>query len=241
MLRKPVSRVLVAACLACSAAIPIHSTHAQIAVFDNANFSQNLLTAARALQQINNQIRSLQNQAQMLADMARNLQSLNFSSLDQMVSTLTQVSRLMDQGQGIAFDVSATVSAFAKLYPQQYSATVGTNQLFADAHQRWQNSMNAFQQTLTVQAQVARNVEADTSTLAGLVNASQAAVGSLQAQHAMNQLIALSVKQQLQVQSLMAAQYRATSLEQARDAESEEAARAAFDNFLGSGTPYTPQ
>lgn len=241
MLHKPIVRALVAACLACSTAIPIHSAQAQVAVFDGANFSQNLLTAARALQQINNQIQSLQNQAQMLANMARNLQSLNFSSLNGMVSTLTQVSRLMDQGQGIAFDVAATETAFAKLYPQQYTATTGTNQLFADAHQRWQNSMSAFQQTLTVQAQVARNVEADTATLAGLVNASQGAVGSLQAQQAMNQLIALSVKQQLQVQSLMAAQYRATSLEQARDAESEEAARAAFNNFLGSGTAYTPQ
>ncbi|MEA2669187.1 MAG: type secretion system protein TrbJ, partial [Chloroflexota bacterium] len=36
---------------------------AQMTVFDPSNYSQNVLTAARALQQVNNQIQSLQNQA----------------------------------------------------------------------------------------------------------------------------------------------------------------------------------
>jgi len=39
---------------------------AQVVVFDPNNYAQNVLTAARALQQINNQITSLQNQMQML-------------------------------------------------------------------------------------------------------------------------------------------------------------------------------
>ena len=36
---------------------------AQWVVYDPTNFSQNVLTAARSLQQINNQIQSLQNEA----------------------------------------------------------------------------------------------------------------------------------------------------------------------------------
>ena len=47
--------------------------HAQWTVFDPSNFSQNVLTAARTLQQINNQITSLQNEAQGLINQARNL------------------------------------------------------------------------------------------------------------------------------------------------------------------------
>src|SRR3546814_8065019 len=39
---------------------------AQLIVYDPTNYAQNLLSATRALQQINNQITSLQNQAQML-------------------------------------------------------------------------------------------------------------------------------------------------------------------------------
>src|SRR6266567_4058773 len=53
---------------------------AQLIVFDPNNYAQNVLTAARALQQINNQIVSLQNQAQMLINQAKNLATLPFSS-----------------------------------------------------------------------------------------------------------------------------------------------------------------
>jgi P-type conjugative transfer protein TrbJ len=73
------------------------------------------------------------------------------------------------------------------------------------------------------------------------VNASQGAVGALQAQQATNQLIALSTKQQLQIQTLMAAQYRASAVEQARNAEAEEEARAATTLFLGTSNAYAPQ
>lgn len=213
---------------------------AQYPVLDSSNLIQNTLTAARTLQQINNQVQELQNQVVMLANQARNLTSLNYSSLNQLTSTMGQISTLMDQAQGIAFNVTATQTAFAQQYPQQYSTSVTGDQLMADAHQRWQNSMDAFQQTMAVQAQVATNVESDTSTLSTLVNTSQGAVGSLQAQQAANQLLALSIKQQLQVQSLMAAQYRAQALEAARNAESQEQARTAVQKFLGTGNAYTP-
>ena len=42
-------------------------------MFDPANFQRNLLTAARALEQINNQVRVLQNQVLMIARMDQNL------------------------------------------------------------------------------------------------------------------------------------------------------------------------
>ena len=46
---------------------------AQLTVFDPSNFQQNLLSAARALEQINNQVRQLQAQAQMILRMDQNL------------------------------------------------------------------------------------------------------------------------------------------------------------------------
>src|SRR3546814_8021773 len=57
------------------------AARAQVAVFDPANFQQNLLTAARTLEQINNQVRSLQNETQMLVNQGRNLPELDFSAL----------------------------------------------------------------------------------------------------------------------------------------------------------------
>ena len=213
---------------------------AQWAVFDASNFAENMLTAARALQQINNQIQSLQNEATMLENMGRNLQPLNMSSLGQMTSALSQINVLMNQADGIAFTVNATDAAFQRQFPSQYGA-VTTDQTLADARTRWQNSMSAYRQTMLVQAQVDQNVQADSATLSDLVTASQGAVGSLQASQAANQLIALSTKQQMQIETLMAAQYRAEALDQARKAQSEAAAQATTTQFLGSGTAYTPQ
>ena len=54
---------------------------AQMTVFDPSNFSQNMLTAARTLQQVNNGIQSLQNEAMSLINKARNLASLPYLSL----------------------------------------------------------------------------------------------------------------------------------------------------------------
>ena len=239
MTRKKLATLLLATTLALSGmAAP---ATAQWAVFDGANYAQNVLEAARALQQINNQIQSLQNEANMLMNMGKNLKSLNVSSLGSIVSDLTQISTLMNQAQGISFNVNASQTAFAQTYPQNYAASTTSGTLAGDALKRWQDAMAAFRQTLSVQSQVAQNVQSDTATLTQLVTASQGAVGSLQVSQATNQLLALSIKQQLQIQSMMAAQYRASSLEQGRSAESETQSQAAFSNFIGSGQAYTPQ
>lgn len=236
---KTIPRIFVSATVA-SLLLGATPAISQWAVFDAHNYAQNVLEAARALQQINNQIRQLQNQALMLQNMGLNLKSLNISQLSAMLGDLSQISGLMNQAQGIAFDVKATQAAFSQSYPQSYSQSVTNAQLAGDAHQRWLDTMAAFQKTLTVQAQVAKNVQADSAQLSTLTNASQNAVGNLEVSQATNQLLALSVKQQLQIQNLMAAQNRATALEQARKAESEEEAHAAFDKFLGSNNAYTP-
>ena len=74
-----------------------------------------------------------------------------------------------------------------------------------------------------------------------LIFSGQALGNPINAQQATNQLVALSAKQQLQIQNLMAAQYRAEAMDQARKAETEQAARTATDRFLGPGHAYTPE
>ncbi|MFX7052587.1 P-type conjugative transfer protein TrbJ, partial [Acinetobacter baumannii] len=53
-------------------------------VFDPTHYAQNILTAARELQQVNNEIQMLENQATSLINQARNLASLPYSSLTQL-------------------------------------------------------------------------------------------------------------------------------------------------------------
>jgi P-type conjugative transfer protein TrbJ len=238
MKRKLLSILLATTLSVGAVALP---AHAQMAVFDGSNLAQNVLQAARALQQINNQIQQLQNEATMLQNMGKNLTSLNTSQLSTMISALTQISNLMNQGNGIAFNVSSTNSAWNTSFPGSYATGTTSSVLASSAQTRWQQAMAAYQQTLQVQAQVAQNVQSDATTLSSLVNTSQGAVGNLQVLQATNQLLALATKQQLQVQNLMAAQYRANSLDTARKAEDETAAQTEFTTFLGSNTAYTPQ
>lgn len=209
-------------------------------VFDPTNYAQNLLQAARALEQIQNQVKSLQNETQMLTNMALNLKQLDVTSLGEITGALRRIDRLMSQAGGIAFDVQETTVALQRQFPKEYNAAT-TDEAVSDALTRWRSAMDAYRHTMTVQAQVVENVQADSATLAQLVAASDSAVGSLQAQQATNQLVALSAKQQLQIQNLMAAQYRAEALDEARKAEAEQAARTATDRFLGPGHAYTSQ
>lgn len=212
-----------------------------IVVFDPSNYSQNVLTAARTLQQINNQIRSLQNQAQSLINQAKNLSTIGFPELEAITQTLRQIDQLMGQAQAIQFRVANLDQQFRALYPQSFDRALTSNQRVIAAKARLDTSMAAYKQTMGVQSQVVENVQADTQTLRGIVARSQGAEGALQAQQATNQLLALTAKQQFQIQTLMASQYRAQAIEQARRVQSETEARAATTKFLGSGSAYSPQ
>lgn len=218
------------------------STPAQaLTVFDPSNYSQNLLTAARTLAQINNQIRSLQNEATMLTNMGKNLTRIDFPELQAITRNLQQIDRLMGQAQGIRFQVSGIDEQFNRLFPQSFGQALRTDQQVIAARTRLDTEMSAYQQTMTIQAQVVESVAADAQTLSALVAKSQGAEGSLQAQQATNQLLALTAKQQFQLQTMMAAQYRAETIERARRAQAAIDARASTKRFLGSGAAYTPQ
>ncbi|EVT87863.1 conjugal transfer protein TrbJ [Pseudomonas aeruginosa VRFPA09] len=209
-------------------------------VFDPSNFVQNTLTAIRTLEQINNQINQLQNEAQMLTNQARNLTSLDFNIVNRLRSTLATTERLIAEAQGLAYDVQNLDQEFARLYPEQYAATVSGNQMYQDAQERWKHTLNGLHTAMRMQAQVSENLREDESALADLVGQSQSATGALQAMQATNQLLALQAKQTIQAQQLQLTQERAASLELARQAAEIERSREVRRRFLGEGTPYTP-
>ena len=210
-------------------------------VYDPSNYAQNVLTAARTLEQINNQIRMLQNQAQSLINQAKNLTTISFPELQALKQTMQQIDQLMGQAQGIQFKVASLDQQFRSLYPDSFAQSLTTSQQVQGARERMDTARAAFEQTMTVQAQVVENIAADQAALTGIVARSQGAEGALQASQATNQLLALVAKQQFQIQTLMAAQYRAEAIERANQAQSRTDAQSASAKFLGSGSAYTPQ
>jgi len=230
---------LMAATAIMTCAIMPSSPAMAIPVFDVSNYTQNVLTAARTLQQINNQIQSLQNQATMLTNMGKHLQRLDFSSLSEISRSMQRIGTLMNQAEGIAFDLASTDEALRKQFPAAFDTALSTNEIIAQAHARYQASMQGYRQTMRVQSQVVENIQSDATLLTELVRQSQSASGSLQIGQATNQLIALSTRQQLQIQQMMATQYRADALERAREQQAMEAAREQSRRFIGNSTIYT--
>lgn len=228
-------------CLVVATLTVIRPVQAQFAVIDPTNLVQNILTAVRTLQMVNNQIRQLQNEAQMLVNAARNLQRLDLNTLNRLRATLAATERLFAEARGLEFDVRRTVDEFARLYPTQYAEAITRGQLNADRLERWAFSREAFGTTMAMQAQAKQNFENDEAVLADLVSSSQSAVGALQAAQATNQLLALQSRQLMQTQQLQIAQDRAIALEQARAIAAEERSRAVRRRFMSATTTYTPE
>ena len=215
------------------------SASAQLIVFDPNNYAQSVLTAARELQQINNQITSLQNQSQMLINQAKNLASLPYSSLQQLEQSIQRTQQFLSQAQRIAYDVQKIDNAFSTTY-----ATASKDQpdqaLIANAQTRWQNSVAGLQDALRVQATVVGNLEANRVQLSALISSSQGATGALQVSQAGNQLVGLQAQQLGDLTAAVAAQGRAQNLEFAQRAAAQDQGREQLRRFLAPGRGYQP-
>jgi len=212
---------------------------AQMAVFDSTNYAQNLLQAARALEQINHQVQSLQNEATMLENMGRNLKTFDFPQLQQINSALQKIDGLMNAGQAIGFKAGSVDASFSRMFPSAVARALTTDQRVSDAKTRLDAAMESFRHSMNVQAEVVSDIQSDSQLLSDLAGRSQSAVGALQAQQAANQLLALGAKQQMQLQDLLAAEFRSEAIDRATRAQSKTEARAATTRFLGSGKAYS--
>jgi P-type conjugative transfer protein TrbJ len=209
-------------------------------VFDPWNYGQNLLTAARSLEEIQNQIKQLTNEAQALAKMDLNLEQLGSSIGGDLKSQMNDIKSLLDKAKGIALDVSATDSQMKSLFPSDYSSALTNDQSLQVAKSRWDATLSAFKRSMSLEAKVVENTTQDGNDLSDLLSKSASAVGNLQVQQAGNELLGLSVKQQLQLQTLMAADQRAQNLDRARILASQEESRLRFKTFVGTTNAYTP-
>ena len=236
---KPLIRIALTVLLAASLFVQNSQPGQALTVFDPANYGQNLLTAARNLQQINNQITQLQNEAQMLINQNRNLTNLPTSVSGNLLNSLMRMDNLMRNANGVAYQIAAIDSQYQRLYPEKYAAATSNNQIFQDAQAAWTQARQGHQHSLHVQASVIEEIRSDRALLNRLVAESQSAVGNLQVVQAGNQLTALNAKQSMQLQTLLAASARADALDRAAKLAAKEQARARFQNFLGDRQPYT--
>ena len=220
-----------AALIATTSLIP--TAQAQVAVYDPSNYAQNVLQAARALQQVNNQITSLQNQAQMLIGQARNLASLPYSSLSALQEQVAATQALLGEARELAYNVRDIQDAFHRRYGPP-DLTASDADLTVRAETRWATSVASFEDALKVQAGVVQGLETSRGEMQSLVSASQGAAGALQAAQAGNQLLALQAQQLSALTAVVVANGRAQALDAADRAAVRADAKARFSKFMGA-------
>ncbi len=207
-------------------------------VIDPTNLVQNTNSAINSLEQINNQIRQLQNEAQMLIDSADNLARLDQTSIDELRRILERIDGLMKQGDDLTYEVATSEQRYEKEFPESYQ-NLTNQEIVVRAIDQWKMARRSFGNAIRVQSGIVTSIAESKETLTRIVSQSQEAAGNLEVNQAGNQLIALSVEQQMQMQQLMAAQYRMSAVEQARRAAIEEQARVRHERFKGDGSAYT--
>jgi hypothetical protein len=95
---------------------------AAMPVFDTTNYAQNLLQAARALEQINNQISSLQNEAAMLRNMGKQPRADRLPAARAGHGARCSASTADGAGEGIDFQDRPARRALPGLFPGSRSA-----------------------------------------------------------------------------------------------------------------------
>ena len=218
--------------------VPFAPAEAGLPVFDAANYAQNLVQAARALDQINNQVKALQNQASMLEAMARNLKRVDFPQLQAITSAMQRIDRLMGEAQAIGFKLDGLDRQVGALFPGEQAKALESGREVAAARARLDAAFAAYRQTMGVQAGIVENLREDSALLGDLSATSEQAAGALQVGQATNQLLALGIKQQLQLEALMASAYRASAIDAERRAQAEADGRARTRSFLEGSGPH---
>ena len=181
----------------------------------------------------------MQNEAQILSKLDKHLKRVDFPELQKLKDNLARVDALMGQAEGIDFGVDQLDARMAALVPKDVSGMTRSAS-GAQAKARLAAAMASYRRTLAVQSRIAAGVKEDAAVLAEVAARSSGAEGSLQAQQATNQLLALAAKQQMQLQQMVAAAYEADMLDRARAAQSAAEARERMRRFLGDGKAYTP-
>lgn len=206
---------------------------AQIVVHDPSNHAENLLAAARMLEQIEHQIAGLEQQAQMLARGRLQLSP-------DLSRTIDEAEALFRRGEGLSHDIARIGGEIEALYPETWEAYALSDVL--SQSDRWaEESRRSLSRAMAAEAQAAARLGETRTRVESALAASQGAEGQTSAVQAGNQLLGLTASQLAGIEALMIAEGRALQAERmerlAREARAEEIRARAFPEARPEATP----
>jgi P-type conjugative transfer protein TrbJ len=208
---------LLSIALAAATAFAPAPAFAQRIVYDPTNYAQNLLSAARALEQIRNQIRQIEQQTVMLRQNPLQLSP-------ELSQSIEEARSLFEIAQGIAFEVNRVSEDLRTLYPETWE-DFDLEDVLAQS-QRWEReSRNSLQRAMEVEARAARSIERSRAHIDRALQSSSSSEGQTGAIQAGNQLLGVTAGQLAEIHALLIAQGRALETGRMEHLAREERAR----------------
>lgn len=173
-------------------------------VFDPKNFSMNVQQAVRALQEI-------QNTQRIIEQHARHLRSLSGTNLTAIVGNIESLYQQLERIRGMAYDLSTIEDDFGDLYGKDGEYT--HEEYEARSYEWSEQTRNAAYDAMQLQGQVKALIRKSEGDIAYAINASYSAEGSLQALQALAQEIGVLSNQLNEIVALQAANARVVQSE----------------------------
>lgn len=208
------------------AAAPVPAPAQQV-VFDPRNHIENALQAARQLES--------------LANEARSLAASPYSHLTQSSQALREMAELARTARGIASSVNGLEQQFQSLYPDDLSGS-DRLRLLEQGQARTAVARRTAEDVARTAAELERLGQGRAARLSGALSASEAADGQTAATQSTNQLLAVLAEDMAALRTIMLAQSRLVAEATARDAASQAAGDAARRQRWGGpvATPAAP-
>ena len=233
-MKRPIGKLALAAMHALTALTPILAQPAAAEiVYDPTNYVQNALQAARALEQVNNQITSLANEARMLSQ-------LHVQLAPDFAQSIQAAQQLLQQAQGIRQNLNTIVTEMRQVYPNDMSR-LDLNSLLSQSD-RWVNeSRHSIETLMQAGAQSTQSLGETQNHISSALTASAGAEGQTSAIQASTQAMGVLSEQLAQIQALQTAEARALGAERleqiAREQRASEVERHAFPTTNPSDAP----
>jgi P-type conjugative transfer protein TrbJ len=203
---------------------PPQPARAQMTVIDPTNLAQNLLQATRALEQINNQIRQIEQATAMLRQNPLQLSP-------ELSQSIGQARELFQSAQGIAFQVDQLGDDLRTLYPETWE-DFDLERVLGQSDQWMAESRRALQRAMEAEARAAERMDETRGRIDRALQSSSGAEGQTGAIQASNQLLGIQASQLAEIHALLIAQGRALETERmerlAREERAREIQRRAF-------------
>lgn len=197
---------------------------AQRIVYDPTNYAQNLLSATRALEQIRNQIRQIEQATAMLRTNPLQLSP-------ELSQSIASARALFAEAQGIAFEVESLGDDLRALYPETWE-DFDLDALMAQSDRWMAESRASLERAMEAEARAARSIEEAGGRIDRALQSSSGAEGQTGAIQAGNQLLGIQASQLVEIRALLVAQGRALETERmerlAREERAREIQRRAF-------------